>query len=110
MYVRSNSTTTGEVLPPQVRVRGGVRTLQRSASWCPLHTRQATLQKDLVERLLQTLLVHVIHTHVYSQAKQFHNYNQPISGQYLKQVTIPTKLLWQALHHKSLTLPSFLRR
>jgi hypothetical protein len=51
MYVRSNSTT-GEVLPPQVRVQGGVRTLQLSAPWCPLRTHRAALQKDLVERLL----------------------------------------------------------
>jgi hypothetical protein len=40
-----------------------------------------------------------------SEMKQFHNYNQPKIGQYPKQVTFPTKLLWQALHHKSLTLP-----
>jgi hypothetical protein len=65
MYVRSKSFTTG-VLPPQMRVRGGVRTLQRSASWCPLRTRWAAHQIDLVERLLQMLLVHVVYMHVYS--------------------------------------------
>jgi hypothetical protein len=54
--------------PLKMRVRGGVRTLQRSASWCPLRTRRAAPQTDLVERLLQTLLVHVVYTHVYLQS------------------------------------------
>ncbi len=61
MYVRSKDITTGVVLPPQMQVQGGVHTVTFGLLVSPTYPSGRSL-KDLVERLRQTLLVHMVYS------------------------------------------------